>query len=502
MTDVKIVDGSPPTGKGARIAAWLCYFTLGCGMLASWNALISAADYTEAMWPGRHVDRMLTVVYLPPCLVFLLLTMKLSAWTHIRMMISYAGFAVTLVIIPLMDLFVIGNSTSGPESVYGVLLAVGVVVGTLDGIGQGALYGDAALLPPEYTHALVGGTACAGTVICIIRVITKAAAPETTHGLRRSSDAYFFTAAAIAVACFVITGWVLPRLEVVKYWRARKIAESCGGIPLEPILEEPRDTEDPGPHKPAASAAASRAAPPLDPAASPFADERQQVAAQNAGRSFSPVGSAGGATSPPPLTSRSGSFARTLSRSSSLEHARQMVRQMSQPIAPPSEPPPTILGLWRLRWRMISGMALIYIITLSIFPGFLAEDVKNTALGSWYPVILFTVFNVGDMTGKLLPHFSLAPSQNTCLIASVSRVVFIPAFYCAARFGAPAAVMALLTLLLGLSNGFLTALIFARNPVGLRAIEAEGAAEFAVIGLVTGLNIGSYVGWLWLLGHH
>ena len=57
------------------------------------------------------------------------------------------------------------------------------------------------------------------------------------------------------------------------------------------------------------------------------------------------------------------------------------------------------------------------------------------------------------MAGKLLPHFNLAPSQNACLISSITRVVFVPAFYCAARFGAPAAVMAILTLLLGMTNG-------------------------------------------------
>lgn len=57
------------------------------------------------------------------------------------------------------------------------------------------------------------------------------------------------------------------------------------------------------------------------------------------------------------------------------------------------------------------------------------------------------------MIGKLLPHFSLAPSQNACLVLSLSRVVFVPAYYCAARYGAPAAVIGVLTLLLGLTNG-------------------------------------------------
>jgi len=42
-------------------------------------------------------------------------------------------------------------------------------------------------------------------------------------------------------------------------------------------------------------------------------------------------------------------------------------------------------------------------ITLSIFPGVLAEDVHSAELGSWYPVALLAAFNVADWAGKSLP---------------------------------------------------------------------------------------------------
>jgi hypothetical protein len=63
------------------------------------------------------------------------------------------------------------------------------------------------------------------------------------------------------------------------------------------------------------------------------------------------------------------------------------------------------------------------------------------------------MFNVGDLVGKLFPHFNLKPSQTVLLILCASRVVFFPAFYFAAHYGAPAWVMFLLTLTLGLTNG-------------------------------------------------
>ncbi len=42
-------------------------------------------------------------------------------------------------------------------------------------------------------------------------------------------------------------------------------------------------------------------------------------------------------------------------------------------------------------------------VTLSIFPGVLAEDVHSAELGSWYPVALLTVFNLADWAGKSAP---------------------------------------------------------------------------------------------------
>jgi len=52
----------------------------------------------------------------------------------------------------------IGKSVAAgaPESALGVVLFVAVMTGVLDGVGQGALYGDASLLPPEYTHVSQG----------------------------------------------------------------------------------------------------------------------------------------------------------------------------------------------------------------------------------------------------------------------------------------------------------------------------------------------------------
>eukprot|EP00201_Polytomella_parva_P014836 CAMPEP_0175056326 /NCGR_PEP_ID=MMETSP0052_2-20121109/10604_1 /TAXON_ID=51329 ORGANISM="Polytomella parva, Strain SAG 63-3" /NCGR_SAMPLE_ID=MMETSP0052_2 /ASSEMBLY_ACC=CAM_ASM_000194 /LENGTH=1064 /DNA_ID=CAMNT_0016321331 /DNA_START=42 /DNA_END=3236 /DNA_ORIENTATION=- len=60
-------------------AALACCFLLGAGLLAGWNALITAADYFSVVLPGSSVELLLTVCYLPVCLLTLLACMSLHA---------------------------------------------------------------------------------------------------------------------------------------------------------------------------------------------------------------------------------------------------------------------------------------------------------------------------------------------------------------------------------------------------------------------------------------
>lgn len=56
-----------------------------------------------------------------------------------------------------VDVLMVGTQEAGPNSALTVLLLVVVVVGILDGLSQGAIFGDAADLPPLYTHVRLQG---------------------------------------------------------------------------------------------------------------------------------------------------------------------------------------------------------------------------------------------------------------------------------------------------------------------------------------------------------
>jgi hypothetical protein len=51
-----------------------------------------------------------------------------------------------------IDLGLVGQEGTGPDSALAVVLLAVVLVGVLDGLSQGAIFADAAALPPQYTH--------------------------------------------------------------------------------------------------------------------------------------------------------------------------------------------------------------------------------------------------------------------------------------------------------------------------------------------------------------
>ncbi|XP_020518191.1 equilibrative nucleotide transporter 3 isoform X2 [Amborella trichopoda] len=101
--------------------------------------------------------------------------------------------------------------------------------------------------------------------------------------------------------------------------------------------------------------------------------------------------------------------------------------------------------------------ALIYVLTLSIFPGFLAEDTGSHSLGSWYALVLIAMFNGFDLIGRYIPLINnlKITSRRPLMIATISRFLLVPAFYFAAKYG-DQGWMIMLVALLGLSNGYLT----------------------------------------------
>ncbi|XVE98340.1 hypothetical protein REPUB_Repub03eG0097900 [Reevesia pubescens] len=148
------------------------------------------------------------------------------------------------------------------------------------------------------------------------------------------------------------------------------------------------------------------------------------------------------------------------------------------------------------------GVLMIYIVTLSIFPGFIAENLESKLLQDWYPVLLITVYNVADFMGKSLTAIYVLQSIKKATLTCISRLLFYPLF--TACLHGPKWLkgeipVVVLTFMLGLSNGYLTSLLMILGPKMVPVSEAELSAIVLVVFLGIGLVSGSVLGWFWII---
>ncbi|XAR66888.1 hypothetical protein NMG60_11013259 [Bertholletia excelsa] len=155
----------------------------------------------------------------------------------------------------------------------------------------------------------------------------------------------------------------------------------------------------------------------------------------------------------------------------------------------------------KIRWPAF-GVFLIYTVTLSIFPGFIAEDLQSKILKDWYPVMLITTYNVSDLIGKSLTAAYVMKSIGKATWACVGRLLFYPLFTVCLhgphwlKMEVP---MVFLTFALGLTNGYLTSVIMILAPKTVPASEAEVSAVVMAVFLGMGLVAGSVLGWFWII---
>lgn len=146
-------------------------------------------------------------------------------------------------------------------------------------------------------------------------------------------------------------------------------------------------------------------------------------------------------------------------------------------------------------------MFLIFVLTLSIFPGFLSEDTGSHSLGTWYALVLIAMYNVWDLIGRYIPLFKCLKleSRKGLMIAILSRFLLVPAFYYTAKYG-DQGWMIMLTSFLGLTNGYLTVCVLTSAPKGYKGPEQNALGNILVLFLLGGIFAGVTLDWLWLIG--
>ncbi|KNA15145.1 hypothetical protein SOVF_100880 [Spinacia oleracea] len=161
----------------------------------------------------------------------------------------------------------------------------------------------------------------------------------------------------------------------------------------------------------------------------------------------------------------------------------------------------TLKQLIHQNWDYFLGLYLIYVLTLSIFPGFLYENTGTHKLGDWYAVVLIAMYNLLDLIGRYTPliKFLKLESRKGLLIVILSRFLFVPAFYFTAKYGGEGW-MIMLTSLLGYTNGHLTVCVMTAAPKGYKGPEQNAMGNLLVLFLLGGIFTGVCLDWLWIIG--
>lgn len=176
---------APEKLQGKFQAKVICCI-LGIGGLASWNSLLTIADYYYKVFPDYHPSRVLVLVYQP----FALGTIVILAYheskinTRKRNLIGYIIFTISTLLLIVLDLTTRGRGGVGP---YIGLCAIVASFGLADATVQGGMIGDLSLMCPELIQSFMAGLGVAGALTSAFRLMTKAAFDNSNDGLRKGA---------------------------------------------------------------------------------------------------------------------------------------------------------------------------------------------------------------------------------------------------------------------------------------------------------------------------
>eukprot|EP01025_Chloroclados_australasicus_P044523 TRINITY_DN4833_c0_g3_i1.p1 TRINITY_DN4833_c0_g3~~TRINITY_DN4833_c0_g3_i1.p1 ORF type:complete len:442 (-),score=18.70 TRINITY_DN4833_c0_g3_i1:404-1729(-) len=408
-----------------KLLGQVIFFIMGVGNTFPFHSYIASIDYLKEVYPGRHMARWFTVTYFPATIMTLSLLLRYKKYIEerTRVIVSFAGHTALMTIMPILDASLIRGGYGSNLSYALICIAVGLI-GCCDGIGTGALFGEAARLSPEYTRALVQGLSMAGITASVFRLSTKGAVYKS---LRASAMWFFAIGVLFCFVCTMLYTFVLPNIQYIKnnlYNAENDSNTQTTEIELNKLMENGKEYQD-------------------------------DIYIENADKS------------------------------------KFSVQPQQQSLS--------VRQILRCIWREVLSNIVIHIVTLSIVPGFLGEDLQSKTLKTWYPILLIFTHQIAEFIGRVIPLFNLVQKSRLILNCSLSRIVFVFLFGISVYLQAGEFWFFLLTLLLGVSGGYLMQLAMVSAPLAIKFKYAQQMiGNIMVYGLYIGLLGGSLLGWLWI----
>lgn len=430
-----------------------------------------------------------------------------------RITVGFSGFVPVLGAMPLIDLLLSDDPDHHSNHGLALTLTLCLVVmsGVLDGVSQSAVFVDAARCGIQYVKACVGGTASSGVIIGLLRIATKGS-NDTVSGLRTSTGLYFFISACLAAVGLLVHTVVIPRLSIrpmsdssFQVTAAREGDAADEGTSLLSRAEDemlpvslpaasgdepasPPRRDKPKPKKKDLGRSSLQPAFVLDDDDLPLNESDVFQRSELLPQQFS------GGYLHYKLKPAQGEFPAQIRHVASEDRELQVKREVEEDWQETKRHYLRILHVVKRCFMTYMALIITYAATLSVFPGVIAEDIRfSTAslTNGWYPVLIIFTFNLSDCVGKLLPIKTSQWRRRQALlpvIAVLRAVIMVPLIASTARStsssAGPLSLMFALTVILGTSNGYLTALsltlvpLYASESITARQLSSQlGAHE-------------------------
>jgi equilibrative nucleoside transporter 1/2/3 len=196
---------APAAPKDNCKGIWFCCLLLGIGGLLPWNAFITAVGYFSSLNPSFPFAFWVGLAFNYPNIAMLFINVAIGDRISVRTKVIFGLLVQLLAIIAIPAA---GRLLESHTAVW-VCLALAGVSGFATAVFGGASMGLVAMLPGEYTTAVMSGQGVAGIIAGGVQIILLIAMPvpsdptEAQEVQFRSALIYFTIAGFVLIGAFI-----------------------------------------------------------------------------------------------------------------------------------------------------------------------------------------------------------------------------------------------------------------------------------------------------------
>lgn len=196
-SDVNI-DDEEPVDHGNIV--YLCMILLGCGLLFPYNAMITADDYFEHIWPKKGLASFAPFLAncLSPFLQLFMVRFSHLLPYRLRAVGGFTLYTIATILVPL-----VAELINNRDNSYFVAMGLMIIIGASNAILSNTIFSMGAQFPPKYSQGVMAGNGWSGLIVCAIRILTKLFFKEDDHGFRLSALCFFGASSFVCLSCII-----------------------------------------------------------------------------------------------------------------------------------------------------------------------------------------------------------------------------------------------------------------------------------------------------------